>query len=145
MTIRQMKYLLGRNGNDYFAENNIEMFDSKIEIPPDNNGFLVESTNDLFSNRRLYMVKSFTSEGDIRTIEPAKVAETYEHFPSLDEAKSFMTLLTKAVGGFGLSSSIKEVAVNSGEFIFRNSEGEQMAIDTNMLHFEKKHIQEHNR
>ena len=136
MTINEMKYILGVNDNSYFSADSMEISGSVIEVPPNDNGFLIESIVD-FTGEKQYMVKGFTSEGDIRTIEPAEIAETYQHFPTLKEAKLFMDELTQTIGKqFGLPSSIKETAINSGMFVFRNDIGDEHGFNAN-LHYSR--------
>ena len=141
MTITEMKAINKEKGYHYFDRDSIKFWGSKVHTAPNKYRLFIESHDNFDRTKKLYTVRFFNVCGSISTIEDAKTAETYEHFESLEKAKTFLKNLTKALDNScscwrenNVISDIAEMhekGLNSGIFIITNTKGETIEINTN--------------
>lgn len=142
MTITEMKAISKEKGKVYFTPDVVKFWNSRIHTAPNKYGLFVESYDSFNREYRLYAVRCFLpSTANIKTIEPANIAATYEHFETLAKAKDFMHKLTiafneacKCYREKAVLTDIAEIiedGYRSGIFTVKNSEGDSIQINTN--------------
>lgn len=141
MTISEMKAINKEKGYYFFDKDSMKFWGSKIHTAPNKYRFFIESHDNFDRTKKLYTVRFFNVCGSIEIVEDAKTAETYEHFESLEKARTFLKKLTKALDNSrncwrenNVLSDIAEIrkkGFNSGVFTIANTKGETIEINTN--------------
>lgn len=96
MTITEMKAKSASNGYHFFDRDTMRFWGSKIHTAPNKYGLFIESHDNFDRTRKLYRVCIFTGKCTVETIEDSEIANTYEHFSTIGEAREFLRQLTKA-------------------------------------------------
>lgn len=142
-TITEMKQRNKMAGGCFFDRESMRFWGSKIHTAPNKYGFFLESHDSFDRSKKLYTIRVFLPSGRlaIQTIEPADIANTYEHFPTLEAAKKFMKEVTAAMDNaakcyrenavFSDIINVKEEGYNSGVFNVYNSAGDYVQINVN--------------
>lgn len=141
ITISDMKRINKEKGYCYFSPDTIRFMGAKIITAPNRFGIFVDSYDNFDRTKKLYKVCIFSAiSGKIYDVEPAKIAETYEHFPTKADALRFREKLTAAFAEsckcfrekevLTAIEDIKEEGLNSGIFTIRSGE-KAIEINTN--------------
>ena len=140
-TISEMKRINAENGFFFWEKSTIKFWGSHTHAAANRWGLFIESHDNFDRTAKLYTVRVFLPGGNIETIEPAAIAETYEHFNSIYAAKAFREKLTRAFDDAAkyyrennvLSDikSIHEIGLNTGVFEIKNNSGDTIQINTN--------------
>ena len=141
MTIAEMKAINKAKGYHFFDKDSMRFWGSKVCTAPNKYRLFIESHDDFSRTKKLYTVCFFNVCGSIEIIEPANIAATYEHFESLEIAKSFLKKLTKALDNsrecwrennvLSDIAEMREKGFGSGVFTIANTKGETIEINTN--------------
>lgn len=142
ISINEMKATAEAKGKFYFAPDTVAFWGSRIHTAPNRYNLFVESYDNFDRTRKLYAVRHFSeATGDLETIEPAEIGQTYEHFPTLAAAKAFMHRLTIALNAAAKCyrekavltdiSEVTEDGLNSGIYNITNAAGDSIQINTN--------------
>lgn len=140
-SIADMKRINAENGFYFWEKDTVKFWGSHTHTAANRWGLFIESHNNFDGTAKLYTVRMFLPGGNIETIEPAVIAETYEHFNSIYAAKAFRDMLTRAFDNAAkcyrennvLSDikSICETGLNTGVFDITNNHGDTIQINTN--------------
>lgn len=142
-TITEMKQRNKIAGGHFFDRESMKFWGAKIHTAPNKYGFFLESHDSFDRSKKLYTIRVFLPSGHIGTelIEPADIANTYEHFPTLEAAKEFMKKVTAAMDNaakcyrentvFSDIIDIEEEGYNSGVYNVYNRAGEYVQINVN--------------
>lgn len=141
MTITEMKAKSAHNGYHFFDRDTMHFWGSKIHSAPNKYGLFIESHDNFDRTRKLYRVCIFTGKCTVETIEDSEIANTYEHFSTIGEAREFLRQLTKAFNEActcyrekAVLSDIAEVrnkGFKSGIYTIANTKGETIEVNTN--------------
>ena len=141
MTIAEMKAINKAKGYHFFDSDTMRFWGSKVHTAPNKYRLFIESHDNFDRSAKMYSVRFFNVCGSVETIEPKAIADTYEDFSSLDEARAFMRKLTKAFDEAcdcyrenAVLSDIAEMrckGFKSGVYTIANSKGETIEINTN--------------
>ena len=141
MTIAEMKAINKAKGYHFFDKDSMRFWGSKVRTAPNKYRLFIESHDNFDRTKKLYTVRFFNVCGSIKIIEPANIAETYEHFESLENAKDFLKKLTKALDNsrecwrennvLSDIAEMREKGFRSGVFTVANTKGETIEINTN--------------
>ena len=141
VSIADMKRINKEKGYYYFSPDTIRFMGAKIITAPNRFGIFVDSYDNFYRTRKLFKVCIFSEiSGRIYDIEPAAIAETYEHFPTKADALKFREKLTAAFADackcyrekavLTAIDDIQEEGLNSGIFTIRSGE-KAIEINTN--------------
>lgn len=141
MTIAEMKAINKAKGYHFFDKDSMRFWGSKVYTAPNKYRLFIESHDNFDRTKKLYTVRFFNVCGSIEIIEPANIAETYEHFESLENAKDFLKKLTKALDNsrecwrennvLSDIAEMREKGFRSGVYVISNTKGEAIEINTN--------------
>lgn len=127
MTIAQMEKICQSKDNHFFDKENIEFWNSKIEVQPNEIGLFIDSIDDFYGDERLYCVRAFGTNGYIATVRDCKNGTHY--FETLEQAKELMESITDTVGkDFGIPKAVDEKYGDEGVFSFTNKEGNSVKV-----------------
>ena len=144
MTITEMKAINKEKGYCFFSKETIKFWNSRIHTAPNKYGLFIESHDNCDRTYKLYTVRMFLKhQGNIKTIEDAKTAQSYEHFRSLNDAKMFMHKLTLALNDackcyrenavLSDIQNVKEEGFRTGVYSIINTNGDSIEINTNAI------------
>lgn len=140
-SVAQMKAICECHGSYYFERDTVSFFNSIMHFPANRWGLFLESYDSFNRQYRLYAVKFFSPCGCITTVEPSERSNTYEHFPTIEDANTFRHQLSDALDealkspreGEVLKSleNVEEEGFHTGIYILTNDCGESIKINTN--------------
>lgn len=111
MTIGKMKRIIKNKGvSHFFDEDATEFWNSRIESTLTKNGLFLESVDDFYRTKRLYVVNCFSLDGHIHPLALFKDNVSYEMFDSRDDAQRFMNLLSIQLSDLSQIKSVKHLA-----------------------------------
>lgn len=111
MTIGKMKRIIKNKGvSHFFDEDATEFWNSRIESTLTKNGLFLESVDDFYRTKRLYVVNCFSLDGHIHSLALFKDNVSYEMFDSRDDAQRFMNLLSMQLSDLSQIKSVKHLA-----------------------------------
>ena len=110
MTIGKMKRIIKNKGvSHFFDEDTTEFWNSRIESTLTKNGLFMESVDDFYRTKRLYVVNCFSLDGHIHSLALFKDNVSYEMFDSRDDAQRFMNLLSIQLSDLSQIKSVKHL------------------------------------
>lgn len=142
MNKKEMKNINERHGYCYFSPDTIRFWGSKIITDSNRFGLFVECHDNFDRTKKLYQVNFISAKTGrvVSGIEPAKIAETYEHFSTVTDALRFREKLTAAFAEackcyrekevLTAIEDIEEEGLNTGIFTIRSGE-KTIEINTN--------------
>lgn len=130
LSLERIKQLAPPN---YFDEGTVEFWGSKILDTDNEHQLFIESIDDFYRTKKLYMVKCISLAGDMITIEPKTITDDAMHFPSEQTARDFREKISRIIPETHKDIQYAEYTADDGVFQLTNKTGQVILLNTNNM------------